>query len=177
MDARQRVTTARGYSGAHRRQRRWQHLRRLQSQQRHHSRVRNPRAPRHTRHHRSPRACRPHRARPLLYRALCLRLRPRSIEIPRVTAVPPPRQPQPRGPRCRSPRRHRLQALRRVISPKRGVASRHRPLPDPATWTTRSCSVKCTRCAAFSEAGMAGMTWSDKRLREPLKAQVLETAF
>jgi flagellar biosynthesis protein FlhF len=97
---------------------------------------------------------------------------PRAPEIPQVTAVS--RQPQMRSPTASAPvppaasstpRREFAKAGRRISAPTSG------PAPDMGYTLMQREMHEMRR---LLEAGMAGMTWSDKRLREPLKAQVLE---
>jgi flagellar biosynthesis protein FlhF len=96
---------------------------------------------------------------------------PRSVEIPRVTAFA--RQPQvavPAAPAASAPApklapREFAKAGRRIATPTSA-----RPADMDYTLMQREMQ----EMRRLLEAGMAGMTWSDKRLREPLKAQVLE---
>ena len=87
----------------------------------------------------------------------------RAPEIPQVTAAP--RQPQLRSAASVPPRRVFANAGRRISAPTSG------PAPDMGYTLMQREMHEMRR---LLEAGMAGMTWSDKRLREPLKAQVLE---
>ena len=95
----------------------------------------------------------------------------RSIEIPRVTAFA--RQPQvavPAAPAASAPApklapREFAKAGRRIATP---TSAR----PGDMDYTLMQREMQEMR--RLLEAGMAGMTWSDKRLREPLQAQVLE---
>ena len=87
----------------------------------------------------------------------------RAPEIPQVTAAP--RQPQLRSAASVPPRREFAKAGRRISAPTSG------PAPDMGYTLMQREMHEMRR---LLEAGMAGMTWSDKRLREPLKAQVLE---
>ncbi len=96
---------------------------------------------------------------------------PRSIGIPRVAApaVPnPPRGRVPTPPTSPAPKpapREFAKAGRRIATP-----TSHRAEDMGYTLMQREMH----EMRRLLEAGMAGMTWSDKRLREPLKAQVLE---
>ena len=79
---------------------------------------------------------------------------PRSTEIPRVTAVP------------------RVAQRRAPAPPTSPTPAANQAPREPAAYTLMQREMHEMR--RLLEAGMAGMTWTDKRLREPLKARVLE---
>jgi flagellar biosynthesis protein FlhF len=89
----------------------------------------------------------------------------RAAATPPVSALAaPPRTPAPAA-AALPPRREFAKAGRRISAPTSG------PAPDLGYTLMQREMHEMRR---LLEAGMAGMTWSDKRLREPLKAQVLE---
>ncbi len=114
---------------------------------------------------------------------------PAPVATPRVATTPtaaPPRVAPPRvaPPRVAPPR----VAPPREATPPRAIAPQRVETPPRVLASPRAAAPATPRTdAGFNlmqremqemrrllETGMAGMTWSDKRLREPLKALVLE---
>ena len=78
----------------------------------------------------------------------------------------------PKQPSQTAPARSRRQRLTASPAPHATAAAQRTARRRMSA--TAPCSANCRICASMLETGFAGMTWNDKRLREPLKARVLE---